>query len=84
MLNRKRLREKGIVRLGHIFKKIKPGDKVLLIRNLSFKANYPKRLHGRTAVVVGKQGKAYIVRFLNGKTYRNLIVNAVHLRKLEG
>lgn len=82
MLKRKRLREKRRINLSQYFQELKKGEKVALIRNLSFKAAFPKKMHGKTGIVIGKQGKCYIVRLLNGKTHKNFTINAIHLKKL--
>ncbi len=82
MLRQKRVREKGKIKPSHLVKTLKEGDSVILLRDLSSKGMFPKQFHGRVARVVGKSGNAYIVRFLNGKVYKTLTLNAAHLRKL--
>jgi len=83
MLKRKRARQKGKKRLSEIFKELQPGDSVVLVRDLSSKGMFPKHFHGKVARVVGKQGSAYIVKFLNGKVPKTLIVRPEHLKKLK-
>ncbi len=83
MLKRKRIREKRRISLSQYFKELKKGDKVSLIRNLSFKADFPKNMQGKTGIVMGKRGRAYIVRLLNGKTYKNFTIKPIHLKKLK-
>jgi large subunit ribosomal protein L21e len=83
MLKRKRISEKRRIKLSQYFQELKEGDKVALVRNLSFKAAFPKRMHGKTGTIMGKQGKCYIVRLLNGKTYKNFTVHAIHLKKFK-
>lgn len=83
MLTRKRIRDKRRIKLSQYFQELKPGDKVCLVENLSFRAPFHRRMQGRTAEVIAKQGGAYIVRLLNGKTYKKLTINPIHLKKLK-
>lgn len=84
MKKRKKIRERGKARLSKIFQEFKKGDKVALIRNLSQKGMFPKRFHGLTGIVEDKKGRAYIVKFLNGKRYKRLTIKPAHLKKLKG
>lgn len=83
MIKQKRIRTKGKLKPSEIFKSLKVGDKVALVRELSSKGAFPKQFQGKVGEIVGMRGKAYIVRFLNGKVYKNLILNPVHLKKLK-
>ena len=83
MLKRKRIREKRRTNLSQYFQELREGDKVTLVRNLSFKAAFSKRMHGKTGTIVGKRGKAYIVRLLNGKMYKTFTIKPIHLKKLK-
>ncbi|MEM4152982.1 MAG: 50S ribosomal protein L21e [Candidatus Pacearchaeota archaeon] len=83
MIKRKRLREKGKLKPSSALKILKPGDKVVLLRDLSAKGLFPKQFQGKVAEVVRKEGKAYVVRFLNGKVYKTLTLNPLHLKKLK-
>lgn len=83
MLKKKRFNEKRRVKLSQYFQELKKGDKVALVRNLSFKAAFPARMQGKTGNIIGKQGKGYIVRLLNGKTYKNFTIHPIHLKKLK-
>ena len=84
MLKRKRISERGKPRLSKIFQKLQPGDKVALVRNLGMKGKFPKQFQGRTGVIEGKTGRAFLVKFLNGKFYKKLVVRPIHLKKLKG
>ncbi len=83
MLKRKKIREKRRTKLSQYFQELNKGDKVALVRDLSFKESFPKRMQGKTGVVTGKQGRCYIVRLLNGKTYKKFTVNPMHLKRLK-
>lgn len=82
MLRQKRVREKGKLKPSQIVKVLKPGDNVVLIRDLGSRGMFPKQFQGRVAKVVGKEGRAYTVKFLNGKVYKILTLNPAHLKKL--
>ena len=84
MKKRKKVREKGKVKLSKVFQEFKKGDNVCLIRELSQKGLFPKQFHGLTGMIEGKRGRSYIVRFKNGKVYKKLIIRPVHLKKLKG
>lgn len=83
MLKRKKIREKRRTKLSQYFQELKKGDKVAFVRDLSFKESFPKRMQGKTGIVMGKQGRCYIVRLLNGKTYKKFTVNPMHLKRLK-
>ncbi len=82
MLKQKRARERGKIKPSHIVKTLKIGESVVLMRDLSSRGMFPKQFHGRIAVVTGKAGDAYTVKFLNGKVHKTLTLNPVHLKKL--
>lgn len=84
MIKQKRLIEKGKLKPTSALKVLKPGDKVVLFRDLSAKGLFPKQFQGKVAEVVKKEGRSYIVRFLNGKVYKSLTLNPSHLKKLKG
>ena len=83
MLKRKRIRDKRRIRLSQYFQELKPGDKVAIVKNLSFKASFPPRMQGKTGIIEGKRGRAYIVKLLNGKIHKTLTIKPIHLKKLK-
>ncbi len=80
---RKPVRERGKIRLSQYFQKLLPGDRVCLYYNPQFPAGFPKRYIGRTAVVEGKQGRAYIVKLKDGSKEKRFVVMPIHLKKLK-
>ncbi len=84
MKKRKKIREKGKVRLSKVFQEFKKGDRVCLVRELSQRGLFPKQFHGLTGTIEGKRGRAYMVRFKNGRIYKKLVIKPVHLKKLKG
>ncbi len=81
MLRQKRARKKGKIKPSHLVKTLKPGDSVVLIRDPSSRGMFPKQFQGKVAKVVGQQGNAYIVKFLNGRVFKTLVLNSAHLKK---
>jgi large subunit ribosomal protein L21e len=81
MLRQKRVRERGKHKTSSLIKEFKEGDDVVIYRNLSFKGLPPKQFQGKPGKIMGKSGKAYIVRFLNGKVYKDLTLNPVHVKR---
>ena len=84
MLEHKRIRERGKKSLSKYFHEYKPGDKVALIFNLSEKkGRFSKPFHGLTGAIVKKQGRAYVVKFLNGNVLKKVVTTPAHLKPLK-
>ena len=81
MLKRKRFRQKGKARLSKTFQLFKKGDKVVMIGEPGA-SPLPPQFRGRVSTVIGQMGRSFIVRFLNGKVVRNLVLKPAHLKKL--
>jgi len=79
---RKRVREKGKLRLSSYFKKIEDGANVALVTDCGVRISYPKRLKGMSGKVAGSRGKFKLVEIKDGNKLKTLIVHPVHLRKL--
>jgi len=82
MLKRKRIREKGKIKFSKYFQKLKNGDRVSIIKELSIKSYFPKEIQGRTGEVVGQRGRYYIILLNIGKG-RKYLIHPVHLKKLK-
>lgn len=79
----KKAREKGKIRLSLYFQEFKNGDKVSIVREPSVPASFPERMQGRTGVIEGNRGKAYIVKLKDYNQEKRYIVNPIHLKKLK-
>lgn len=79
---KKPVREKGKIKLSRMFQKLKKGDSVAIVRELSLKSNMPRRYQGRTGMIEGIRGKAYIVKIKDMKKEKKFIINPVHLKKI--
>ncbi|MEK6908457.1 MAG: 50S ribosomal protein L21e [Nanoarchaeota archaeon] len=84
MLTNKNIRSRGKISFTKYFQEFSEGDSVAVVRDLAVQSpGFPRRIQGRTGVVIGKRGEAYIVSikdFTRPKTY---IVKPVHLKKIE-
>lgn len=73
------IRKKGKISLSKYFQKLEKGDNVAIVRELSLNASFPKNIQGNTGKVLGKQGKACIVKIKNKK----YLIEPVHLKKIK-
>ncbi|MEM4230864.1 MAG: 50S ribosomal protein L21e [Candidatus Pacearchaeota archaeon] len=79
----KNIREKGKIKLSRMFQNLKVGDKVSIVREMSEKAGFPKRVQGKSGVIEGKRGNAYIVKVFDLNREKKYIIKPIHLKKLE-
>ena len=81
-LLKKHVREKGSVPpLSLIMREYNMGERVHIKINPSVHKGMPhRRYHGKTGIIVGKRGKAYLVELYLGKKKKTLIVRPEHLR----
>ena len=83
MSRKKTVREKGKLKLSRYFQKLKEGEQVAVVRELSVRVNFPKRLQGRTGVVEGERGKSYIVNIKDINKEKKHIIAPIHLKKIK-
>ncbi len=83
MLNRKRPREKGKIKLSRYFAEFKEGERVTVIRELAVQPKFPEKLHGRSGVILNKRGTNYIVKINDLNREKVYIIHPVHLKKLK-
>ncbi len=79
----KKPREKGKIRFSRYFKKYNEGDIVAIVKELSCRSNFPDKIQGRTGVIEGKRGKAYIVKINDFKKEKQYIIEPIHLKKIK-
>ena len=82
MIGRKKIRQKGKLGLSRVFSEMHIGDKVALVKNLSFRFCFPERYQGRTGTVIGQQGRSMVVEITDGWQKKKFIVQKIHLKKL--
>ncbi|HIP63226.1 MAG TPA: 50S ribosomal protein L21e [Archaeoglobus profundus] len=81
---RKRIREKGI-KIRRALQTFEVGQIVHIDIDPSVHKGMPHpRFQGRTGVVIGQRGRAYLVRIRDGDSYKILIVRPEHLKPQGG
>ena len=68
-------------KISRIFQKLEKGNRVAIVREASEKANFSKRLQGKSGTIEGKRGKAYIVKLKDNNKEKTFTIKPVHLRK---
>lgn len=79
----KNLREKGKLKLSKYFQELEKGDRVSVEEELSLQPMFPKRLQGRTGIVTGRRGNAYIIKIKNQNKEKEFIIPPIHLKKIK-
>ena len=81
MVQRKDIRSRGKLQLSKFFQKFEEGDIVSVIRNVSLKTHFPKKLQGKTGIVEGARGKFYLVRIKDNAKEKRYLIEPIHLKK---
>ncbi|MCD6503364.1 MAG: 50S ribosomal protein L21e [Euryarchaeota archaeon] len=77
-------RERGMPPITRFLQEFNTGDYVTIDIEPSVHKGMPHpRFQGRTGVVIGKQGKAYVVRIRDGGKYKKIIALPVHLKPIQ-
>lgn len=79
---RKKVREKGKIRLSQYFKKIDDGVNVTVVTDMGLQSRFPKRLKGLSGSVIGSRGKFKLVEIKTGDKMKTFIIHPIHLRIL--
>lgn len=83
-LLRKGLRERSNS-ITRILMDYNVGDRVVIKIDPSFVKGMPhRRFHGKTGIIMGKRGRAYIVKVLMGGYEKTIITRPEHIIPLEG
>lgn len=83
MLQRKKPKQKGMFSFSRYFQIFKPGDSVAVVKELSFRFGYSKRLQGRTGRVIEKRGSAYYVEIKDLNKPKRYAIKPIHLKRIE-
>jgi large subunit ribosomal protein L21e len=76
----KEVRERGLPPVSRFLRVFEIGQKVMVRIEPSDPHGQPHpRYQGRTCTVVGKSGRAYRIRFLDGGKMKELIATPIHL-----
>lgn len=77
---RNKLTLREIITVNTFLEKFKEGEKVNV--KLSTNNNIPHpRFHGKTGVVLGKRGRAYIIQLRDKNKVKQIIARPEHLRR---
>ncbi|MCA9487707.1 MAG: 50S ribosomal protein L21e [Nanoarchaeota archaeon] len=82
MAEKKSIRTKGKISFSRYFQKLNEGDSVAVIREISLRPRFPKRLQGKTGKVIGQRGSSYEVLIKDQNKEKKFILNPIHLKKI--
>jgi len=83
MLKRKRIRERGKISFMRFFQKFNSGDSVALVRELNQQSpGFPRRMQGRTGVIVERRGTAYVIEVMDYDKKKQFTIKPIHLKKI--
>lgn len=82
MIKRKNAKTHGKLKLSQYFQELKDGDKVAIVREQSLNPNFPERIQGKSGIVIGQRGDAYLIRIKDGNAEKVHILKPMHLLKL--
>jgi large subunit ribosomal protein L21e len=83
MSGKKKIRTRGKIQFSRYFQELKEGDSVAVVKEPSVRASFPERLQGRTGVVEGKRGRAYIIKIKDQNKEKKILINPIHLKKIK-
>ena len=82
-MKRKSIRTKGKLKLSRYFQELEKGDSVAVARECAVQSSFPARLQGKTGIVEGRRGKAYIVKLKDKNKEKMFLIEAIHLKKIK-
>ena len=80
---RKKVRTKGKLQLSRYFQELEKGDSVAIVREAAVQSGFPTRLQGRTGLVEGRRGKAYIIKVKDQAKEKKFLIEPIHLKKIK-
>ena len=83
MAIKKNVRTKGKIQLSRYFQNLQKGDRISVVREPSIEASFPERIQGRTGIVEGKRGRAYIVKIRDNDKEKKFIIGSIHLKRIK-
>lgn len=83
MAGRKKIKERGKLRLSEYFKELHPGDSVAVKKEQSISSSFPQRIQGRTGIIEGKRGKSYVVKLKELNKEKTFIIAPIHLKRIK-
>jgi len=83
MAKRKPIRTRGKLSFSRYFQNLKKGDSVAVIKEPAVQSSFPTRLQGRTGLIEGKRGKAYIIKIKDQSKEKRFLIEPIHLKKIK-
>jgi len=83
MLKRKNVRKQGKLELSKYFQEFKKGDKVAVVKEHTLNPDLPRRVQGKTGVVFGERGNAYIVKIFDYNQEKTYTIKPANLKKIK-
>ncbi|MFO8109955.1 MAG: 50S ribosomal protein L21e [Thermoplasmata archaeon] len=81
---RKKPRERGLIPITRALQHFDEGERARILLEPSIHKGQPhRRFHGKTGVVIGKQGEAFLLKVFDGNMEKKVIVRPEHLRRVE-
>lgn len=78
-MKRKKIRERGKIRLSRYFNEFNIGDTVAVVKEPAVDSNFLNRIYGETGKVLKKIGRAYSVQIKKKK----FLIRPIHLKKIK-
>jgi ribosomal protein L21E len=82
MGKKKKIRQRGKIRLSSYFKKFNVGDSVAVVLDLGVKASFPKRIQGSVGKIISESGMYKLIELKDGNKVKKFIIHPVHLKKI--
>lgn len=81
---RKNVRERGKTSLEKVIQEFSEGTRVSIEIDPGVTKGQPHpKFHGRTGIITGKQGRAYVVDIKEGNKSKEVIARPEHLKKVK-
>lgn len=80
---KKPVRTKGKISMSGYFEEFKEGDRVAIVREVTLRPKFPKRIQGRTGVVESKRGRAYQIVLKDIDREKRFLIAPIHLKKIK-
>jgi large subunit ribosomal protein L21e len=80
---KKRIKDRGISPVTRSFPGFNSGDRAAIVLDPGVHAGMPHpRFNGKTGIITGKRGEAFIIRVRDGGKYKEIISRPEHLRRI--
>jgi large subunit ribosomal protein L21e len=81
---KKALRARGIAPVTKVIQNFDEGQRVHIVIDPSVQTGMPhRRFHGKTGMVVGKRGRAWLLQVKDGNAVKTIIARPQHLKPQE-